>query len=346
MIAARNGRRQRARLVSVGSYAPERVVTNDEIAQTVDTTDEWIVARTGIRERRFAAPDESVSDMAEVASREILEHAGLDPAELDWIIVPTSTPDHIFPSTAAILAERLGARGAAAYDLSAACAGFVYGLSQAAALIEAGLGRHALVVGSDQLATRLIDHTDRGTCILFGDAAGGALVSAGDEETTGGFLGFEIGADGSGADLLTIPAGGSVEPITPEMERGRDKIHMNGREVFKFATRIMVESPLKLLDRLEMSIDEIDLLIAHQANSRILDAAVKRLGIPEEKVFNNLDRYGNTSAASIPLAMKEARDQGRMRPGDLLLLCGFGGGLTWATTVVRYEPLPAEAPPA
>ena len=336
MISVRNGHRQRARLVSVGSYAPERVVTNDEIAQTVDTDDAWIVARTGIRERRFAAPDEAASDMAIVASHEILEHAGLDPAELDWVIVPTSTPDHIFPSTAASLAERLGARGAAAYDLSAACAGFVYGLSQAAALIEAGLGRHALVVGSDQLATRLIDHTDRGTCILFGDAAGGALVSAGDEETTGGFLGFEIGADGSGADLLTIPAGGSVEPITPEMERGRDKIHMNGREVFKFATRVMVESPLKLLDRLEMTIDEIDLLIAHQANSRILDAAVKRLGIAEEKVFNNLDRYGNTSAGSVPLALDEAISEGRLQPGQLVVLSGFGAGLAWGTTVMRW----------
>ena len=345
MIAARNGKRQSARLVSVGSYVPERVVTNAELARIVDTTDEWIVTRTGIRERRFAAPDEAASDMALIAAEEIMAQAGVAPSELDFVIVPTSTPDHFFPSTAAILAERIGARGAAAYDLSAACAGFVYGLSQAAALVESGLAGHVLVVGSDQLG-KMQDMTDRSTCILFGDAAGGALISAGDESTTGGFLGFEIGADGSGADLLTIPAGGSRQPITAETPRAEACIQMNGREVFKFATRVMIDSPLRLLERLEMSIDEIDLLIAHQANSRIIEHAVKRLGIAPEKVFNNLERYGNTSAASIPLAMKEARDLGRMRPGDLLLLVGFGGGLTWGTTIVRYEPVSPEAAPA
>jgi 3-oxoacyl-[acyl-carrier-protein] synthase III len=345
VIAARNGKRQSARLVSVGSYVPERVVTNAELARTVDTTDEWIVTRTGIRERRFAAPDEAASDMALIAAEEIMAQAGVAPSELDFVIVPTSTPDHFFPSTAAILAERIGARGAAAYDLSAACAGFVYGLSQAAALVESGLAGHVLVVGSDQLG-KMQDMTDRSTCILFGDAAGGALISAGDESTTGGFLGFEIGADGSGADLLTIPAGGSRQPITAETPRAEACIQMNGREVFKFATRVMIDSPLRLLERLEMSIDEIDLLIAHQANSRIIEHAVKRLGIAPEKVFNNLERYGNTSAASIPLAMKEARDLGRMRPGDLLLLVGFGGGLTWGTTIVRYEPVSPEATPA
>jgi len=345
VIAARNGKRQSARLVSVGSYVPERVVTNAELARIVDTTDEWIVTRTGIRERRFAAPDEAASDMALIAAEEIMAQAGVAPSELDFVIVPTSTPDHFFPSTAAILAERIGARGAAAYDLSAACAGFVYGLSQAAALVESGLAGHVLVVGSDQLG-KMQDMTDRSTCILFGDAAGGALISAGDESTTGGFLGFEIGADGSGADLLTIPAGGSRQPITAETPRAEACIQMNGREVFKFATRVMIDSPLRLLERLEMSIDEIDLLIAHQANSRIIEHAVKRLGIAPEKVFNNLERYGNTSAASIPLAMKEARDLGRMRPGDLLLLVGFGGGLTWGTTIVRYEPVSPEAAPA
>jgi 3-oxoacyl-[acyl-carrier-protein] synthase III len=330
----------RARLVSVGSYVPERVVTNADIARNVDTSDEWIVTRTGIRERRFAAPDEAASDMAEIVADEILSETGLDPAEIDAVIVPTTTPDHFFPSTAAIVAERIGARGAAAYDVSAACSGFVYGLAQGAAFVDAGFARHVLVIGSDQLS-KMLDHTDRGTCILFGDGAGGALISAGDPATTGGFLGFDVGADGSGADQLIIPAGGSRQPIHAETTQAERSIHMNGREVFRFATRVLVESSTRLLERLEMLIDEIDLLIAHQANSRIIEHAIARLGIPEEKVFNNLDRYGNTSAASIPLAMAEARDAGRMRPGDRLLLVGFGAGLTWGTAVVHYEPAAA-----
>lgn len=339
MIGVRNGTPRRARLVSVGAYVPEQVVTNADIERNVDTSDEWIFARTGIRERRFAAADESASDMAEAATAAIMEGTGVPASALDAVIVPTTTPDHFFPSTAALLAERIGARGAMAYDLSAACSGFVYGLTQAAALIESGLAGHVLVVGSDAL-TKLVDHSDRGTCILFGDAAGGALLSAGDEAETGGFLGFELGADGSGGPDLIVPAGGSRLRIDAETTVAERSIQMNGREVFRFATRVMVESPMRLLERLELSIDEIDLLIAHQANSRIIDHAVKRLGIPAHKVFNNLERYGNTSAASIPLAMAEARDQGLMRPGHLVLLVGFGGGLTWGSVLVHYEPLP------
>jgi 3-oxoacyl-[acyl-carrier-protein] synthase III len=257
------------------------------------------------------------------------------------VIVPTVTPDHAFPSTAALVADRLGARKAAAYDLSAACAGFIYGCAQATGLVEAGICRHVLVVGAEVLS-RVIDHDDRTTCVLFADAAGGALVTLGDAEATTGFLAFELGADGSGADLLVIPAGGSRQPVSSGPAPGDGCIKMQGPEVFRWATRVLVDSAERLLEALEMSVDEIDLVVAHQANSRIIDHAVGRLGIRPERLFNNLDRYGNTSSASIPLALAEARDAGRLRPGDMLLLVGFGGGLTWASTVVRYEPVSAD----
>jgi 3-oxoacyl-[acyl-carrier-protein] synthase III len=338
MISARNGHAGRARLAALGGYAPERVVTNEEIAGRVDTSDEWIVSRTGIRERRYAAPEQAASDLALIAAERILEAAGVEGAELDMVIVPTATPDHLFPSTAALVADRLGARNAAAYDLSAACSGFVYGLAQATGVIESGICRTVLVVGAEVLS-RITDHDDRATCILFADGAGGALVTRGEPETTTGFLAFDLGADGSGGDQLVIPAGGSRMPVTSAPDPADGCIKMDGPEVFRFATRVLVESAERLLTALEMSIDEIDLVVAHQANSRIIDHAAGRLGIPEERLFNNLERYGNTSAASIPLALAEARDAGRLRPGDMLLLVGFGGGLTWGATICRYEPL-------
>jgi 3-oxoacyl-[acyl-carrier-protein] synthase III len=338
VISARNGHAGRARLAALGGYAPERVVTNEEIAGRVDTSDEWIVSRTGIRERRYAAPEQAASDLALIAAERILEAAGVEGAELDMVIVPTATPDHLFPSTAALVADRLGARNAAAYDLSAACSGFVYGLAQATGVIESGICHRVLVVGAEVLS-RITDHDDRATCILFADGAGGALVTRGEPETTTGFLAFDLGADGSGGDQLVIPAGGSRMPVTSAPDPADGCIKMDGPEVFRFATRVLVESAERLLTALEMSIDEIDLVIAHQANSRIIDHAAGRLGIPEERLFNNLERYGNTSAASIPLALAEARDAGRLRPGDMLLLVGFGGGLTWGSTICRYEPL-------
>jgi 3-oxoacyl-[acyl-carrier-protein] synthase-3 len=339
VISARNGDGGRARLAALGGYAPETVVTNDDIARRVDTSHEWILSRTGIRERRFAAPEQAASDLALVAAERTLERAGVDAAELDMVIVPTATPDHLFPSTAALVADRLGARNAAAYDLSAACSGFVYGLAQATGLVEAGICRTVLVVGAEVLS-RITDHDDRGTCILFADGAGGALVTRGDDDTTG-FLAFDLGADGSGADQLIVPAGGGRRPVTAAPAPGEGCIKMDGPEVFRFATRVLVESAERLLQALEMSIDDIDLVVAHQANSRIIAHAAQRLGIPEERLFNNLERYGNTSSASIPLALAEARDEGRLRPGDMLLLVGFGGGLTWGSTICRYEPLAA-----
>jgi 3-oxoacyl-[acyl-carrier-protein] synthase III len=323
----RNGKRPRARLAAIGAHSPQRVVTNDEIARVVDTSDEWIFERTGIRERRFAGPDEASSDLAVVAAERILADAGVPASEIDVLIVPTASPDHLFPATAALVADRIGAESAAAFDLLAGCTGFIYGLAQGVALIESGIAGTVLVLGAETLS-RLVDQTDRSTCILFGDA-----------DAVTGFLGFELGADGAGGPDLVIPAGGSrMPPLDGPYAPSDACLQMNGREVFRFASRVMVDSSSRLLEALEMSIDEIDLLVAHQANQRIIDHAIVRLGIPEERVFNNVARHGNTSSASIPLALTEARDAGILSPGDLVLMVGFGAGLTWGSTVARYEP--------
>ena len=340
MLAIRNGKGRRARLAALGAYAPERVMTNAEIESMVDTSDEWIVSRTGIRERRIAAPDQAASDLAALAAEAALARAGASAADVDVLIVMTASPDYIFPATATVAAERIGAVNAAAYDLMAGCTGFLYGMAQACALVESGLAGSVLLVGSEALS-RHVDWTDRTTCVLFGDGAGAALVVADDEEAVTGFLGFDLGADGSGACDLLVPAGGSRRPLGPGVDPSEAKIEMNGREVFRFATRRFVDSVTRLLERLELSIDEIDLLVPHQANQRIIEYGVERLGIDSGRVFGNLERYGNTSAASIPLALVEARDSDRLHPGDLLLLTAFGAGLTWGTTVVRYEPVEA-----
>ncbi len=338
MIGVRNGARRRARLVALGAEVPERVVTNADMAKVVDTTDEWIYSRTGIKERRFVADDEAASDLAARAAEKILTEAGMDPLELDTLIIPTASPDHLFPATATLVADRIGAHRAAAFDILAGCTGFIYGLAQGTALIESGLASNVLVLGAEAL-TRITDQTDRRTCVLFGDAAAGALLVGAPEDEVTGFLGFELGADGSGGLDLVVPAGGSRMPAqSGPYEPAQSCIQMNGREVFKFATRVMVDSCTKLLEALEMHVDEIDLLVPHQANQRIIDHAISRLGIPPEKVFNNLERYGNTSSASIPLAMLEAREAGLLAPGDVTLLVGFGAGLTWGSTIMRYEP--------
>ncbi|HJZ61371.1 MAG TPA: beta-ketoacyl-ACP synthase III [Miltoncostaeaceae bacterium] len=337
MLAIRNGKGQRARLAALGAYAPERVMTNAELERMVETSDDWIVSRTGIRERRIAAPDQAASDLAALAAEATLERAGVPAEQVDVLIVMTASPDYIFPATATVTADRIGARNAAAYDLMAGCTGFLYGLAQACALVESGLAGTVLLVGTEALS-RHVNWTDRGTCVLFGDGAGAALVVADDEEAVTGFMGFDLGADGSGACDLLIPAGGSRRPVGPGVDPGEAKISMNGREVFKFATRTFIDSVTRLLERLEMGIDEIDLVVPHQANQRIIEYGIERLGIDPGRVFGNLERYGNTSAASIPLALVEARDSDRLHAGDLLLLTAFGAGLTWGTTVVRYEP--------
>ncbi|MCB0874392.1 MAG: ketoacyl-ACP synthase III, partial [Thermoleophilia bacterium] len=267
----------------------------------------------------------------------VLARTGVAATDIDVLILPTCTPDHVFPSVSALTAHGIGATRAAAFDVQAACSGFIYGVAQGTAMIEAGLADTVLVVGAEVLS-RFVDMEDRTTCVLFGDGAAGALLTAGDPDRYTGFLGFELGADGSKAADLQIPVGGSRLPASGDFAADQAFIKMNGREVFKFATRIMEESVIRLLERLDISIDEVDLLVAHQANQRIIDHAVKRLGIAEERVFNNLERYGNTSAASIPLALSEAVDAGRLSAGDLVLLVGFGAGLTWASCLVRYEP--------
>lgn len=324
-------------MVALGSYVPERVVTNAELEARIDTTDEWIRSRTGIRERRFADPAQASSDLGIVAAERVLADAGIAAAELDMLIVPTSTPDHLLPSTAAIVADGVGAGNAAAFDLLAACSGFVYGLAQATAMIEAGLARNVMVLGAETFS-RILDFQDRSTCILFGDAAAGALLVADDTGEAHGFLGFDLGADGTGADDLVVPAGGSRLPSHELTTREDAFLHMEGREVFRFATRVMEESTSRLLDALDLPVERIDVLVPHQANVRIIDHAVERLGIDPERVFSNLDRYGNTSAASIPLALAEARDAGMLRPGGLVLMVGFGAGLTWGSAVGHWEP--------
>ena len=331
MIGAANG--TPVSITGLGTHVPDRVVTNHDFARLVDTSDEWIVTRTGIRERRFAAEDEALSDIALPAARAALEQAGVRAAEIDLLIVATVTPDMQFPSTAAILADVLGAGSAAAYDLAAGCTGFMYAIAQAFGMVESGLSRRSLVVGADVLS-KLMNLADRSTCVLFGDGAGAVVIESAAEE---GFLGFELGADGAGGKDLHLPAGGSRMPTTAEtVASGAHYVRMNGREVFKFATRVLVSSAEAVLAKCELSVDDVDVYVPHQANVRIIDHAMARLGIPKEKVIVNVDRYGNTSSASIPLALAEAITTGRVHQGDTILMTGMGAGLTWGSAVMRW----------
>ncbi len=336
MITTRGATRARARLHTIGSYVPERVLTNADLETMVDTTDEWIMSRTGIRERHIAADDQTTASLAVECARDILTRAGVGAMDIDVLIVATATPEYLFPSTACVVQERIGAMNAACYDSLAACSGFIYALGQANAYIEAGMAKNVLVIGAETLS-RIADYTDRATCILFGDAAAGALVVA-DQAADSGFLGFELGADGTGSRELGINVGGSAYPASRPHERSDEFLFMNGREVFKFATRVIIDSTTRVLTETGLTMDDIDLFVPHQANTRIIDHAVEKLGIDPAKVVVNVDRYGNTSSASVPLALAEARDQGRLKPGDLVLMIAFGGGLTWGTAVVHYEP--------
>ena len=314
-------------ITGLGGHVPERVITNDELAQLVDTSDEWTVERTGIRERRIAAETEALSDISLPAAQQALEQAGSDGKDIDLLIVATVTPDMMFPSTAAILADRLGAADAAAYDLSAGCTGFMYGLAQAYGMVAAGLARRALVVGGDVLS-RILDWTDRSTVVLFGDGAGAVVIEPSDEA---GFLAFELGADGAGGEHLWLPGSGSRRFEEPD-----GLVKMNGREVFKFATRVLVQSAEAVLDRYGTNVGDVDVYVPHQANVRIIDHATKKLGIPSDRVVINVDRYGNTSSGSIPLALAEAQADGRLRAGSLVLMTGMGAGLTWGSALMRW----------
>jgi 3-oxoacyl-[acyl-carrier-protein] synthase-3 len=332
MIATTNGTGAIS-ITGFGCHVPERVVTNDEIAQLVDTSDEWIMERTGIRERRVAGPDEALSDLCLPASRQALEHAGVAAKDIDLLIVATVTPDMFFPSTGVILADQLGMPDAAAYDLSAGCTGFMYAIAQAYGMLAAGLAERALVVGGDTLS-KVVDWTDRSTCVLFGDGAGAVVL---ERVERGGFLAFELGAEGSGGIHLYMPAGGSREPATAESVAAGDHFaKMNGREVFKFATRVLVSSAHEILDEVGLTIDDVDVYIPHQANVRIIDHAAKKLGIAENRVVVNVDRYGNTSSGSIPLAIADAVSDGRLRPGELVLMTGMGAGLTWGSALMEW----------
>jgi 3-oxoacyl-[acyl-carrier-protein] synthase-3 len=320
-------------ITGIGAYAPEHVITNDDLSKMMDTSDEWIVERTGIRERRIAADDQALSDLALPAARVALEQAGSAGGEVDLIIVATVTPDMAFPSASVILADELGADEAAAYDLSAGCTGFMYALAQGYGMVAAGLSRRALVVGGDVLS-RILDWHDRGTAVLFGDGAGAVVL---ERVSEGGFLGFELGADGSGGPQLYLPAGGSRSPATAEtVAEGRHFVQMNGREVFKFATRVLVSSAEKVLAECGKTIDDVDVYIPHQANVRIIDHAAEKLGIAKEKIVVNVERYGNTSSGSIPLALADAQAEGRLREGALVLMTGMGAGLTWGSGLIEW----------
>lgn len=324
----------RAGIVGIGSSIPDQVLTNEYFEKIVETSDEWIVTRTGIKERRKAADGEVASDFAERAGRAALECAGMSAADLDLIICATVTGDMPLPATASIVQEKLGAKKAAAFDLAAGCSGFVYGLATASGFIESGMYENVLVIGVDLLST-LTDYEDRATCVLFGDGAGAAVVSrVGEGE---GILASVLGSDGSGGKYLKVEAGGSLHPTTAQtVENRMHFIRMEGKEVFKFAVKVMGEACIEVLDKCGLKTDDIDLLIPHQANIRIIDAAIRRLDIPIEKVFVNVHKYGNTSAASIPIAIDEAAREGKMKKGDTIVLVGFGAGLTWAACAMKW----------
>jgi len=331
MIGSANG--VAISITGLGSCVPERIVTNDDLSTVMDTSDEWIRERTGIRERRIAAPEEALSDLALPAACEALADAGLEGPELDLIIVATVTPDMAFPATAAILADQLGAHEAGAYDLSAGCTGFMYAIAQAYGMLAGGLAQRALVVGGDVLS-KIMDWTDRRTAVLFGDGAGAVVM---ERVGKGGFLGFELGADGSGGPQLYLPAGGSRTPATADSVAERlHYVQMNGREVFKFATRVLVSSAEAVLAECGRTIEDVDVYVPHQANVRIIDYATKKLGIPEDRVVIDVDRYGNTSSGSIPLALVDARADGRLEPGRLVLMTGMGAGLTWGSGLIEW----------
>ncbi len=332
-----------AQIIGWGYHIPERIVTNHDLEQIVDTQDEWIRARTGIQERRVVAvPQETTASLGARAARKALEMADVHPAKVDLIICATSSPEHIFPATASIIQDNLGLIHAGAFDLSAACSGFVYGLSIARGHILAGDAEYVLVIGAETLS-RWVDWTDRATCVLFGDGAGAVLLAASD--VPGGVTASVLGSDGSGAELLTIPAGGSASPASLEtVSSGSHYIQMDGRAVFRFATRIMADATRQVLDKAGIPISEVDLVVPHQANKRIIQHSVLRqLKIPEDKVYVNVQKYGNTSTASIPIALCEAIDEGKVAPGDNLVFVGFGAGLTWGACTVKWS-VPVEKP--
>jgi 3-oxoacyl-[acyl-carrier-protein] synthase-3 len=325
-------------IIGTGSYLPEKVLTNDDLSKMVDTSDEWITTRTGIKERHIAADDQATSDLASEAARRAMTAAGVTPEEIDLIVVATVTPDMFFPSTACFVQRKIGATNAVCFDISAACSGFLYALQVARHFLNAGSRTTALVIGAEKLSS-LVNWEDRNTCVLFGDGAGAVVIRAVDADTDapGRVLSTVMGSDGTLSDLLKVPGGGSALPITPANAASRpNTIHMEGRETFKHAVTRMCQASEQALEMAGLTKADIAMVIPHQANARIITAIADRLGLPEEKTFVNVDKYGNTSAATIPVALDEAHRQGRIKRGDIVLLVAFGGGFTWASSVLRW----------
>jgi len=336
---ATTGAPRRAHITGWGRYAPSQVLTNADLERIVDTSDEWIRSRTGIRERRVAAANETTASMAAVASLRALAVAGLDPDDIDLILLGTLTPDYWMPSTAALVKEAIGNTRAVAMDVMAACSGFVYAYASAHAHITSGMARHVLVIGAETL-TRFLDYTDRNTCILFGDGAGAVVLSASDQP--GGGLGIELTTEPSGAYMIWLPAGGAKAPPGVEtVNRGEHFIRMEGRETYRFATRTLATTALAAVEQAGLQASDIDLFIPHQANIRIIDAVAKGLGLPMERMFVNVDRYGNTSAASIPIALAEAVDSGRVKIGDHVVMVAFGAGFTSGAIALQWTADPS-----
>ena len=328
-----------AHLTGWGRYAPSQVLTNADLERMVDTSDEWIVSRTGIRERRVAAAHETTASMAAVASMRAIRTAGIEPDDIDLILLATLTPDYWMPSTAALVKEAIGNTKAAAMDIAAACSGFVYAYATAQAYITSGLAKHVLVIGAE-LLTRFLDYSDRNTCILFGDGAGAVVLSASDEP--GGGLGIEMTTEPQGAYMIWLPAGGAKSPPSAEtIARGEHYIRMEGKETYRFATRTLATTALAAIEKAGLQPSDIDLFIPHQANIRIIDAVAKGLDLPMDKMFVNLDKYGNTSAASVPIALAEAANSGRIKIGDTVVIVAFGAGFTSGAVAIRWTADPA-----
>ncbi len=321
------------RIAGVGHYAPAKVLTNIDLEKILDTSDEWITTRTGMKRRHISAADEATSDLAINAAKDALARAGLKPKQIDCYVVATVTPDFAFPATGCIVASKLGVSGKPAFDIEIACSGFIYGLTVVSSLIRAGVYKRVMLIGAETL-TKLVNYEDRSTAILFGDGAGAVIL---EESPIDSFLAADLGSDGTTPETLYLPAGGSRQPITPAtLAAHQDKIHMAGREVFKYAVNRMVESSLNVLSRANLSPADVSYLIPHQANRRIIDAAAQRLSMPPEKVIVNIQEYGNTSAASIPMALSEAESEGKLKGDDLIVFTAFGAGLSWGAVAWRW----------
>jgi len=326
---------RRARITSLATYVPPRVLTNADLERMVETNDEWILKRTGIRERHVAEPGVGTSALATEAAREAIARAGLEPPDIDFIVVGTTTPDMMFPATACLVQDRLGITNAWGYDLLAACSGFTYALTTGAQMVAAGGCERALVIGADVMSS-IVDYTDRTTCILFGDGAGAAVVEASDDDAIG-ILDFAHYVDGSGGDALCMPGGGSLHPASHEtVDQRLHYARQDGQTVFRFAVRNTEEAARRILERNHLTAADIDLFVSHQANQRIIQSAAERLGMPEDKVVINIERFGNTTAATIPLALNDAVEQGRLKHGDLVLLVSVGAGFTVGAVLVRW----------